>query len=477
LRKLITLLLSTGLLVGCASTTEFDEETSAIQDSQGVQADEAPTLQPEPQPTFELSALRADPNLCRFEDRSNWFENRSPWDGFTYFPSMPADPYLLPTVGEGNLALVFLDWVDMPGNSEERSYYLEQAQIMSDWFTAVSQGKYSINWRVSDAWYTLPGSWRDWKRGSLQGEEEEDPIKNQALLDAAVKASDDDFDYSDIDYVIFAIPKSGSLSEQGDEIGDVVFYTGMHGFEFFIHPNPDRKATAVDSGEGSIGNWAIAGTTFQDTEGRSPSWIFWAHEMGHMFGFISHKFQPGGGGTQWHANPMSPGGLFAHQWYQVRAVSGWTSWVAEWLDDSQVLCVEAKDIEDEVFAINNRREEGEGTKMVILRTGETTGLVLESREWDPAIDAPTTKAAEGFYDGILMYHIDSSRELADQSLIPLLPNGSGEVWDSGMWPGPAVSGVDSMFQEREAAEYDDLKIEVLSMQEGTDYVRVTRIQR
>jgi len=36
--------------------------------------------------------------------------------------------------------------------------------------------------------------------------------------------------------------------------------------------------------------------------------------------------------------------------------------------------------------------------------------------------------------------------------------------------------VDSMFQEGEAAEYDGLKIEVLSMQDGVDYVRVTRIQ-
>ena len=58
-----------------------------------------------------------------------------------------------------------------------------------------------------------------------------------------------------------------------------------------------------------------------------------------------------------------------------------------------------------------------------------------------------------------------------------VPNGYGEVWNPGMWPGPAVSGVDSMFQEREAAEYDDLKFDVLSMQKGTDYVRVTRIQR
>jgi hypothetical protein len=477
MRKGFALLSITVLLVGCASTSKIEKESSGIEDGQELQTGEAATPGSGPQPSYELSRLSADPNLCKFEDRSDWFESRFPWDGFTYFPSMQIDPYLLPTTGEGNLALVLLEWEDMRGNDIERDYYLEQAEIMADWFDLVSQEKYSINWRVSDSWYTLPGSWRDWKRGSFQGEEEEDPIANQSLLDAAVAASDEYFDYSNIDYVIFAIPRSGSLTEQGDEVGDVVFYSGMHGFESSIHPNPDWRATSVNSKEGSIGNWALAGTTFQDSKGRSPSWIFWAHEMGHMFGFISHQFQPGGGNTQWHANPMSPGGLFAHQWYQVRAVSGWTSWVAQWLDDSQVLCVEAAEIYDEIFAVANRRVEDGPIKMLIVRTGETSGLVIESREWDPKIDAPTSKAAEGFYDGILMYQIDSSKQLADESLIPLMPHGVNEVWDSDMWPGPAMGGVDSMFQEGESAEYEGLRIEVLSMQPGVDYVRVSQIDR
>ena len=43
-RKLITLLLSTSLLVGCTSTTEFDEASSAIQESQGMQAEASPEV-------------------------------------------------------------------------------------------------------------------------------------------------------------------------------------------------------------------------------------------------------------------------------------------------------------------------------------------------------------------------------------------------------------------------------------------------
>ena len=473
MRKLISLLLSTSLLAGCTSSLE-PEETTEPTATQTSEAEETQTPEQEPLPTFGVSTLKIDADLCKFEDKSPDSSRRDPWMDFTYFPNVQADPYHLPSISEGNLALVFLDWTDMPGDDEERSYYLEQADIMAKWYELVSQGKYSINWRVSEEWSTLSGSWKDWKRGSAQSDDERDPAANQKLLNAAVEATDDNFDYSDIDYVIYAIPRSGSLTERGAEIGDVVFYSAMHGFESFIHPKPDMLATSVNAEERSIGNWALAGTTFQDTQGRSPSWVFWAHEMGHMFGYVSHEAQPNGGNTQFYSNPMSPGGLFAHQWYPVRAVSGWTSWVAGWLDDEQIQCVQGSEIQDEIFAVNNRREVGGSTKAVIIRTGETSGLVIESREWDSAIDTPTAKGESGFYDGILMYHIDSSRRISDESLIPLLPRGASEVWDEDLWPGPATTGVDSMFQEGEFAEYAGLKIEVLSLQDGVDYIRVTR---
>lgn len=432
-----------------------------------------------PHPTFEASELRVDSSLCKFEDQSPGFLSRDPWMDFTYFPNMQADPYFLPSIGQADIALVFLDWEDLPGSDEDRDYYLKQAKTMADWYQMISQEKYSVNWHVSDRWGRLPGSWRDMKRGSQQSQAEEDPVANQEVLDLAVAASDDYFDYTDIDYVIFAIPKSGSLTKQGAEIGDVVFYSGIHGFESHIHPNPDWHATSVNTNEGAIGNWALAGTSFQDSENRSPSWVFWTHEMGHMFGYVSHSPQPGvvdnGPGGQYLVNPMTPGGIFAHQWNPVRAVSGWTSWVAGWLDDDQIQCVDAADIQDEIFAVNNRREVGGEAKAVIIRTGETTGLVIESREWDPLIDAPTAKGESGFYDGIFMYYIDSSRRISDKSLIPLMPHGTGQVWDEDLWPGPATTSVDAIFQEGESAEYQDFTIEVLSIQDGVDYVRVSRL--
>ena len=109
-----------------------------------------------------------------------------------------------------------------------------------------------------------------------------------------------------------------------------------------------------------------------------------------------------------------------------------------------------------------------------MKTGETTGLVIESREWHPNFDAPSRMAKSGFYDGILMYFIDSSRVISDESLIPLMPHGFGQIWDDN-FPHWLISSSDFMFQEGESAQYGDFEIEVLSMQDGVDYVRISQI--
>ena len=467
------------VLTGCAAEPEFGEVSSAIKDSQEMQTEETQSTEPGPVPNFELSTLRIDSELCKFEDQSEEFLTRKdrnvPFWMFDYFPNLQEEPTFLPSLGELEVALVFVDWQDKKGLESDHSYYMSQAQFMSDWFEVVSQGNLRINWRVSQDWSTLSGSWRDYyanNDGSIS-DEDRAPFE-QWFLDEAVKASDESFDYSDIDYVVFAMPLSGRMGENNEEFGEVVMNFGTEGMAFDIHPRSLRQ-TVVYSKEKSIGNWVISGTAYQDQRGFTPAWTHWAHELGHMFGMRSHAPIPGvEEQSQYFANPMSATSLFAYSWHPVRAVSTWHSWILGWIDDSQVLCVDANDIENEVFAINNFRLLDGDTKAVIVRTGETTGLVIESREWDPDFDAPSRMAKNGFYDGVLMYYIDSSRVISDESLIPLMPHGLGQIWDENLPPW-AISSSDFMFQEGESAQYEDFEIEVLTMQDGVDYVRISQI--
>jgi hypothetical protein len=60
-------------------------------------------------------------------------------------------------------------------------------------------------------------------------DEQRAPLE-QWIVDKAVGSSDDNFDYTGIDYVIFAMPLSGSFTTQMMPIGEVVMTSGAHGF-------------------------------------------------------------------------------------------------------------------------------------------------------------------------------------------------------------------------------------------------------
>jgi hypothetical protein len=60
-------------------------------------------------------------------------------------------------------------------------------------------------------------------------DEQRAPLE-QWIVDKAVGSSDDNFDYTGIDYVIFAMPLSGSFTTQMMPIGEVVMTSDAHGF-------------------------------------------------------------------------------------------------------------------------------------------------------------------------------------------------------------------------------------------------------
>lgn len=478
MRRVLTLLLSTGLLMGCAESLE-PEQTVEAKPSTTAEPEETQSSEPEPLPTFELSSMRTDSELCKFEDKTAEFATRRPWQLFNYFPNMAIEPYFLPSTGEINVGLVFLDWSDKEGTQADRNYYLGESEMMTNWFDRVSQGKLAVNWRVSEAWSTLSGSWQDYKRDDNAGGDEERAPWEQWLLDEAVKASDDSFDYSGLDLVILAIPRSGNITQgpRGQIYSDdTVMTTGTQGMAYDVHEG-SLRATVVRSEEASIGNWIISGTQFQHTDNTSTAWIHWAHEIGHMQGFISHMNQPvEGQNSPIYNNSLYGVGLYADQWLITRVVASWTAWVAGWLDDDQVWCVDASEISDEVFSLNDFRDVDGDVKAIILRTSDTQGLVIESRKWNGEFDYATAYSKRGFYDSIVMYNIDSSRWIADKSLVPLVPVTTNETWDEGKWPPDSTSFTDIYFHEGQSAEYEGMKIEPLSLQDEANYIRISRIE-
>ena len=165
-------------------------------------------------------------------------------------------------------------------------------------------------------------------------------------------------------------------------------------------------------------------------------------------------------------------GVYSDQWIVTRVEASWTAWVAGWLDDDQIWCVDATDIDDDIFSLNDFRDVDGKIKSIIIRTSDKTGLVIESRKWNSEFDYATKYSERGFYDAAVMYNIDSSRWIADNSMVPLVPGSINETWDDGKWPPDSRSFTDIYFHEGQSAEYEGLSIEVLSLQQSANYIRV-----
>ena len=155
LRKLVALLLSAGLLVGCTSTTEPVEVSSSIQDSQEMQADDetsqpadetegtdtkeaqiAEPIEPAeeeqidqadstPAPiSYELASELVDDEICKLKEdsgpRKRWAD--VPATGF------PLNTYgaTVSQFGTAKVKVVFLEWEDLRGTQADYDYHVEE---------------------------------------------------------------------------------------------------------------------------------------------------------------------------------------------------------------------------------------------------------------------------------------------------------------------------------------------------------------
>jgi hypothetical protein len=187
-------------------------------------------------------------------------------------------------------------------------------------------------------------------------------------------------------------------------------------------------------------------TSGRDLIGWGAFWL--NHEMGHtmslvdLYGFTgsAHRF----------VGNFSLMGLisgFAREYF------GWERWQLGWLDDAQVNCASQPGTTDVTLSPIERAG---GLKLIVIPTGPTTAIVVESRR------------AEG-YDtngswtpGVLVYSIDTS-----------IPTGSGvlkvlPVNDSDSNKGTAPLAVGG------SMTVNGVTVEFVSTNGNGDRVRVTR---
>ena len=405
-----------------------------------------------------------DSSICKIEENSRARKIGDPVPNFlgeadirgrykgnaTAFPFAPT---ALPIMGEIDVALIYVDWADNPGNKIDYDYYQEQVKFFDDFYWMASENKLEMKVQTSDKWFRIDGSYEDFTLTFEEEAQRGEAPKKQVFYDAAVAASDPEFDFTDIEIVFFAFPRGKS----------VFFHGGPHEFNF------DWNGY-LKTEERDIYDTTAPGDWFLNSGGDEPPWVNYVHEVGHMLG-IPHQANEDNQREDrlWLQNPINGYEIMANQGGATRTMSSWLRWLAGWLDDEQVACTTKATIEDEFYELTPINNVSGEKELLVIKLSDTKALVVESRRFDTYFDRPSPNNK----NGLLVYTVDATKGSAQGNQALLSPRDITKYLVEPMWR--ASSELDAMFFQGDSVVFEGIKIEAYSIGKNSDVVRVTKV--
>jgi len=471
LKKIVALALFCLLVAGCSQAAEpgnLDATKPLSQEQEEVvgNAEDDPEVTDDanPRPKVDFSSKAADPESCKIMENSNIYPAGTPVFDYTGRDEIKGDykgnpaafpfrPTVLPTSGELLVIMLKSEWADLPGTDDDSEYYERNARTLEDFWSMATEGKLKVTVEIVDRWFTLAGSYLDFQLTPEDEAQRADTRpKKQALWDAIVDASDELVDFTKVDVVLPAFPRGATVSREGP-----------HDFNF------DWNA-AMYTEEGAIYDIAAAGDGFINF---GDVWFYYAHEMGHMLG-IQHMGADYLGAIEaeyrapWIVNGMAGFDVMGNQDGAIKTLSSWHRWLAGWLDDSQVRCLQSTQIEEEYFELFPINEIGAPLEALVINLDETMNVVVESRRWDARFDRNIVHSR----DGIIVYTVDAMLGPAQSNMKLISPRDITKILD--------VQGkfhreeLDGNLCQGDTVRIADLVIEATWVGDATDVVKVSR---
>lgn len=323
----------------------------------------------------------------------------------------------LKALGDVRIPVVFVDFSDAVASRTPQNVFGLISPTAENYYKAVSYGRMNLILQPTFTWHRMSKASSQYGWNSLTF-----ALHKSYIQEALDLATTTDFSQAD-GFVILSNPDAGALT--------------------------NGPAFTANPGDGVT----VRGTTMTNgtTSGRDlPGWGgYWLnHEMGHtlslvdLYGFSGtiHRFVG-------NFSLMGQISGFAREYF------AWERWQLGWLDDSQISCAtKAGTSEVSLSPI----ERVGGTKMIVIPTGATTAILVESRR------------TEGFDSngswspGVLVYTIDTSIRTGN-GVLKVLP-----IDDSDTNKGSAPLRVGG------AITFGGVTITYVSTDSNGDQVRVTR---
>ncbi|MET9435045.1 M6 family metalloprotease domain-containing protein [Streptomyces sp. NPDC006551] len=353
---------------------------------------------------------------CALPGRTGWTDEGHDTDRDQFQPS----------TGTRRVLTLFVDFPDAPATDSTDTYAAQLAPA-ADWMRTASHGRSRLAISPLHRWIRMPADSTSYgfARG-LTFETHEKYVRD------AITAADPYADLSRYDMVYVVPPRAAAA----------IPFSPTYLYD---------PATPGVSADGSRLKWAV--TFGQDLWHWGPEVA--VHETGHTFGLPDlYAFT---GATHRYAGGWDVMGNIAGAAPQFL---GWHSWKLGWIRDHQVACLPAAG--HRTVRLTPVERPG-GTKIAVLRTGETTAYVAESRRAEGHDSAACST-------GVLIYKVDSATPTGEgpvriMSGAPAAtpPTGCGPLDLAAHAPGQTFTDPDT-----------GVRIEVLAGGRAGDVVRLGR---
>ncbi|MFD9487273.1 M6 family metalloprotease domain-containing protein [Streptomyces sp. NPDC059991] len=297
---------------------------------------------------------QATPAACALPGRTGWTDEGHDTDRTQFQPS----------TGTHRVLTLFVDFPDAPETGSTAPYAAQLAPA-AQWMRAASYGRSRLALTPLRRWIRMPAASTsyDFARG-ITFEAHEKYVRD------AVTAADPYADFSRYD-MVYIVPTKAATA---------VPFSPTYLYD---------PATAGITADGTRLKWAV--TFGQDMWRWGPKVA--DHETAHTFGLPDlYSFT---GDTHQYVGGWDVMGNIAGAAPQYL---GWHSWKLGWIRDDQVACLAAPG--QRTVRLTPVERPG-GTKIAVLRTGETTAYVAESRRAEGNDPAACST-------GVLVYKVDSA---------------------------------------------------------------------
>ena len=262
--------------------------------------------------------------------------------------------------------IVPIDFATIPGVGEPAEVFYQMATQMDTYFKQMSNNRVRFDFKILKNWQRADFNPSDYKLGTWSGGD------SSGYYQAALAVADPVVDYSLFDVVYVFSPKAIPSS--------VIAY----GPAF---------PTSFRTEDGSVRNGTISGAdAYRD--GDRTGWRWMAHETGHLFGI--HDLY-----TVDTPSVYGDWDIMANNWGDTLELNAWNRYIQGWLDESQIRCLEASQLNTPVeVTINPLSNRTNDMKAAMIRLSDTEILVAEVRR-NGGYDRMNAN-----YEGVLVYKVD-----------------------------------------------------------------------